>query len=151
MNNIFFNSLLYFNNIIKEAPTPSTIDKNNFNVIGIFDTQYNIWYNGWSIYYDDNKNYKSEYNIERYYRKIKELLQYSIDLTIDYQISDIGQLVLLRSILINSKFYMPQKGIQLRLILGIITYLLKATRIYKVHSNNSFEVYVVETPDGTPL
>jgi hypothetical protein len=96
--------------------------------IGAFDKRNKIWYNGWGIY--DPNNFQK-------YTKSRELLEYGINID-KYIHKSLEEKAIIRSILLNSKFYITEKKTQLDLILSIITYFTKAKRIYKIKNDDLF-------------
>lgn len=121
-NNILFSA--YINYLKLEQIS----DGNPSQFIGAFDKYNKIWYNGWAIY-DPNHFQK--------YAKSRELLQYGINID-KYIHKPLEEKAIIRSILLNSKFYITEKKTQLDLILAIITYLTKANRIFKIKNGNLF-------------
>lgn len=108
---------------------------NNFQYIGIFDDSSNIWYNAWSIYTDKK--------IIHSYKSSRDLLKYAINLDIDLNNYNSDIIVILRSILINSKIFLTNKNIQIELLLAIITYYINSKSYSVIKSNNLF-YYIVE-------
>jgi hypothetical protein len=129
-NNILYNAWINFTKlyIIKELTT--TIITEDQHIMGLFDPTTKIWYNGWAIVSH------SQYSI--YYKKSKELLLYGINLeNINNEIPNY-QKIIIKNILINSKFYINERYTQLYVIIAIISYLMKAVQIFRLKKDKYF-------------
>ena len=139
MSSILYNAYIYFAKL-KFKTIANEVKPENLNIIGIFDEELNIWYNGWSIY--DPDHYEK-------YKLSKELLIYGLNIERDMGRSDIEKAII-KSILVNSKFYIAEKQIQLNVILSLITYFIKPKN-YSYIKTGSLLIYVVELNDNKYL
>lgn len=127
-NNILYNAFINFYKLEKLHPSMTTTQEQNYQIIGVLDTNNKIWYNAWSLYdIDSNLNL---------YKKSKELLLYALNLQRDVKGLSMVEKIIIRSILVNSKFYILERKTQLYLILAIIMYLVKAKRWGNYQTNN---------------
>jgi hypothetical protein len=132
MNNILYNSYIYFTKI-KINNNKNNLELEKYNIIGIFDNSLNIWYNGWAIYDIKNKDV---------YKKSKELLLYGINIERDLNGKLNIEKAIIKSILVNSKFYINDKDIQIKIIISLIAYLIKA-KTYMILNVGSLEMYIM--------
>ena len=133
MSNILNNAYIYFTKLpLKKLEDESKIEK--INIIGMYDDSLKIWYNGWSIYDDNNTNN---------YKKSKDLLLYAINIERDMNGISTVEKAIIKSILINSKFYISEKTIQISVILSLIAYLIKAKN-YSTVKSGSLNIYIME-------
>jgi len=132
-NNIFYNAYIYFTKL-KIYRHSNQIQLEKTNIIGMFDKSTNIWYNGWAIYDNDNSEK---------YKKSKELLLYALNIERDMHIKNIIEKAMIKSILINSKFYICEKKLQLNLIVALISYFIKA-KSYGIFKSGSIYIYTME-------
>ena len=109
--NLLYNAYLNFSKLSK---TTGDITTKKMCLVGAYDTDQKIWYNGWAL----ANNINPEYN-----KKSKQLLQYAIDIAIEP--NDISQIIV-RYIFTNSKLYIQEKIIQLRLIIAVSLFYMKA-------------------------
>jgi hypothetical protein len=77
------------------------------------------------------------------YRVSNELLKYGLNINKDLQSVEADRRYLIKTILINSKFYINEKKTQLDIILAITAYLIKAKKVYYINDSNVF-IYIVE-------
>jgi hypothetical protein len=131
-NNIFYNAYIYFTKLKNYQPNQIYLEKTN--IIGFYDSSKNIWYNGWAIY--DNENTEK-------YKKSKELLLYAINIERDLHIKNIIEKTMIKSILINSKFYINEEELQLNIIVALIAYFIKA-KSYGIFKSESIYIYTME-------
>ena len=144
-NNIFYNAYKYYINLNNDN---LDISSNNRQVIGFFDNKFKIWYNAWSmttmpeyiIEFSKKKNVELDKDL---YKVSNELLKYGLNIHKDLQSVDPDRRNLIKTILINSKFYINEKKTQLDIILAIIAYLIKAKKVYYISDSNVF-IYIVE-------
>jgi hypothetical protein len=144
-NNIFYNAYKYYINLKNDN---LEISSNNRQVIGFFDNKFKIWYNAWSmttvpeyiIEFSKKKNIELDKDL---YRVSNELLKYGLNIHKDLQSVEPDRRYLIKTILINSKFYINEKKTQLDIILAIIAYLIKAKKVYYINDSNVF-IYIVE-------
>jgi hypothetical protein len=144
-NNIFYNAYKYYINLKNDN---LEISSNNRQVIGFFDNKFKIWYNAWSmttvpeyiIEFLKKKNVELDKDL---YRVSNELLKYGLNIHKDLQSVEPDRRYLIKTILINSKFYINEKKTQLDIILAIIAYLIKAKKVYYINDSNVF-IYIVE-------
>lgn len=139
MNNNFFNKA-YLNYIrLKrnfDNDSKNNINSlNNVNIIGYYDNNSKIWYNAWAIYASDNDTILK-------YSKSKETLKYALNIEKDMTSIDFPQRIIIKSCLINSKYYINE-SIQLDIIIAIIMYLNKATRL-NITKLNNIDCYEME-------
>jgi hypothetical protein len=125
-NNIFLSAYLNFLKLSKAN------DDRPYQIIGIFDDNNKLWYNGWAIYDPDHSGL---------YAKSRELLQYGLEIHKHIQKTN-EEKAIIRSILVNSKFFISEKKIQLDLIVAIITYFTK-TRCYNILKNDKLYIYCI--------
>ena len=118
MSNVLNYMYIYYTKLEKKKFEILEINK-NLNFIGVYDESTNIWIHAWAIY-----TYIEQYN---FYKKSRDLLKYAINMDIDTRNLDRNNIIV-RSILINSKIYIDnnEKDLQLNIIVGVISYLLKA-------------------------
>ena len=144
-NNIFYNAYKYYINLNNDN---LEISSNKKQVIGFFDNKFKIWYNACSmsttpeyiIEFSKKKNVELDKDL---YRVSNELLKYGLNINKDLQSVEADRRYLIKTILINSKFYINEKKTQLDIILAIIAYLIKAKKVYYINDSNVF-IYIVE-------
>jgi hypothetical protein len=132
-NNFFYNAYIYFNKLKNRLMDKDDIDKQK-NIVGIYDKSNKIWYNGWAIVSTQYENYK----------KSKDLLMYALNIEKDMPGVNINEKALIKSILINSKFYIHERKLQLNVILSVIAYLLKAIKWTRL-TEGDLDYYVMVT------
>jgi hypothetical protein len=133
MSTILYNAYVYFTKL-KLTIDESTQKK--INIMGYYDSELKIWYNGWSIY-DPN-------NHERY-ELSQELLKYGLKIERDMVKSD-AEKAIIKSILVNSRFFIEDEDIQINVILSLMTYLTNA-KSYSVYKIGSISLYSIEIND----
>ena len=133
MSNILYNAYIYFMKL-KRSNVTTEIKMEKVNIIGMFDTTLKIWYNGWAIYDPDHGDK---------YKLSKDLLIYGLNIERDMFAKSDVEKAMIKSMLVNSKFYINEKKTQLNVILALITYFLKA-KSYSVVSMGSIWIYLIE-------
>jgi len=133
-SNFLYNAYINYLKIYNESKKTNLDNIENYHIIGIYDSNLNIWYNGWSLYVNPIHS--------NLYKKSKELLIYGLDiektmLGISHDIKYI-----IKHILVTSKIIIAERITQLNLILAVITYLTKAKQIFKTVSNNCHTYYI---------
>ena len=148
MSNILYNAYIYFMKLnhhslnykdIKTKNTNINVTQTKLkvdNIIGMYDTKLHIWYNGWAIY-------DSEFGQTNKYKLSKDLLLYGLNIQRDMRLKSEAEKALIKSILVNSKFYITEKKTQLYVILALIMYLTKAKN-YLILKEGSIIIYAVE-------
>jgi hypothetical protein len=140
-DNFFYNA--YLNYLKLQSSDDYDIkDKLNTQRIGYFDTDTNIWYNGWTIY---------SLNIDKndIHKKSKELLMYALNLENNLTSYSKIEKMIIKSTICNSKIYITDylkndknilisNSLQLEIILSVICYLTKAKKIIHYFNNNIF-------------
>jgi len=136
-DNFFYNA--YLNFLRLDRSTNDNLEQ----IIGYFDVEKKIWYNGWAIYSIDNK-YDN-------HKKSKELLIYALNLENDLTAFSEPEKQIIKSIVCSSKIFITDDienienadeilnySIQLQIILSIICYLTKAKKFRTYYINNMF-------------
>jgi hypothetical protein len=114
----------------------SIIDKNNndisveYHLIGIYDKSLKIWYNAWALNNFNSKEIKIS----------KLLLDHLLNSDIEYNIKK-NSLLIIKSIMCNSKIYITEYKTQLELILAIFIYYTRNDFIHNVKSGNLYYYY----------
>ena len=137
MSNILYNSYIYFMKLKDATDDINKMKTEKVNFIGVYDENQQIWYNGWTIC-----------DIEHYdkYKLSKELLIYGLNIERDMGKSHVEKAII-KSILVNSKFYISNKNLQLNVIVALISYLVKA-KSYSIFKVGSLSIYSIEISDN---
>jgi hypothetical protein len=136
MTSILYNSYIYYNKLFNKAKRLNLFVDETYYIIGVHDKNQNIWFNAWALTEFDNDKRKQM-------TKSKELLNYALN--IENDISSVYnniEKIIIKTILVNSKFYINEKETQLDVILSIICYLTKATDIRYTQSSQIFIYYI---------
>jgi hypothetical protein len=136
MDNTFLqNAYIHFIKLSKLDITTPYNKTDDIHIIGFFDISQHMWYHAWAMTLSIHK--------ESYYKKSKELLKYALDMDINKNGISVSEIPIIKSMLVNSKFYISEKRTQLDIIIALITYLLKAKRYY-IEKDNNFVIYYIE-------
>ena len=143
MNNFLYNAYINFYKLPTTSNVFSETSQNNLEssqMIGIFDNNKKIWFHAWSMY-------DIKININRY-KSSRLLLDYAINIDKNMSISEEYK-ILVRSMLVNSKFYITEKKTQLYLLLAVILYLIGAKKwgMYAIDKNIYYFVAVLDKKD----
>jgi hypothetical protein len=136
MTSILYNSYIYYNKLFNKAKKLNLFIDDSYHIIGVHDINQKLWFNAWALTeFDENKR--------KQMIKSKELLNYALNIENDISSTYNNiEKIIIKTILINSKFYINEKETQLDVILSVICYLTKATDIRYIESNHIFIYYI---------
>jgi hypothetical protein len=136
MTSILYNSYIYYNKLFNKAKKLNLFIDETYHIIGVHDINKKLWFNAWALTeFNENKR--------KQMIKSKELLNYALNIENDISSTYNNiEKIIIKTILINSKFYINEKETQLDVILSVICYLTKATDIRYIKSSNISIYYI---------
>ena len=135
-SNFFYNSYIYYNKLYNKSNKSNLSIDDSYHIIGVHDMNQNLWFNAWAL---------TEFNVDKkkQMNKSKELLNYAFNIENDMSsIYNNIEKIIIKTILINSKFYINEKKTQLDVILSTICYLTKAKDIRYILSSQLYIYYI---------